>query len=43
MAGLILVHMGMHGRDAVSLLRDKRPGALFNETFAEYLSAMAKF
>ena len=36
-AGLILHHLGMPGPEAVSLLRQRRPGALFNEVFAEYL------
>ncbi len=38
MAGLILTCLGMNGADAVVLLRQKRPGALFNENFAEYLT-----
>jgi protein-tyrosine phosphatase len=37
--GLILTYLGMKGEDAVTLLREKRPGALFNDTFAEYLAA----
>ncbi len=37
-AGLILTYLGMNGADAVDLLRQKRPGALFNDTFADYLS-----
>jgi protein-tyrosine phosphatase len=37
LAGLILVYLGKDGREAVTLLRARRPGALFNETFAEYL------
>jgi protein-tyrosine phosphatase len=36
-AGLILHHLGMPGPETVSHLRQKRPGALFNEVFAEYL------
>jgi hypothetical protein len=36
-AGLILVHMGMSGAEAVAHLRRCRPGALFNAVFAEYL------
>ncbi len=40
MTGLILVHLGMKGKNAVELLRRKRPGALFNETFADYLSKL---
>lgn len=36
-AGLILMHLGKPGPEVVSLLRSRRPGALFNERFAEYL------
>jgi protein-tyrosine phosphatase len=36
-AGLILVHMGLTGEEAFALLRRKRPGALFNDVFADYL------
>ena len=38
-AGLVLVHNGMSGADAVTRLQERRPGALYNETFATYLSA----
>jgi protein-tyrosine phosphatase len=37
LAGLILVYLGFSGKEAVTLLRSKRPGALFNTIFAEYL------
>jgi|HubBroStandDraft_6_1064221.scaffolds.fasta_scaffold633813_1 hypothetical protein len=40
MSGLILVNLGMDGKDAVEILRQKRPGALFNDQFAEYLESM---
>jgi protein-tyrosine phosphatase len=36
-AGLILVHTGMAGAAAVARLQERRPGALFNERFCEYL------
>lgn len=36
-AGLILVELGWSGAEAVKRLRERRPGALFNETFAGYL------
>jgi protein-tyrosine phosphatase len=39
-AGLVLTYLGMKGSDAVTLLREKRPGALFNETFANYLATL---
>jgi protein-tyrosine phosphatase len=39
-AGLILHELGMPGRDVVARLRDRRPGALFNETFAAYLESL---
>ncbi len=38
-AGLVLVELGMEGPDAVALLRERRPGALFNETFAGYVAS----
>lgn len=40
MAGLILVYLGVDGKDAVALLRSKRPGALFNQNFASYLETL---
>jgi protein-tyrosine phosphatase len=39
-AGLILVHLGMTGEEAFTLLRAKRPGALFNDVFASYLRGL---
>jgi hypothetical protein len=42
MAGLILVHLGVcPGEGAVGQLRRCRPGALFNEVFAQYLAGLA--
>jgi protein-tyrosine phosphatase len=38
-AGLILIQLGMTGEEAVAQLREKRPGALFNDKFAEYLQS----
>lgn len=35
--GLILMHLGTTGEEAVALLRRKRAGALFNPIFATYL------
>ena len=40
LAGLILIELGMDGPAAVERLRARRPGALFNECFADYLLAM---
>lgn len=40
-AGLILVELGFTGREAVELLRGRRPGALFNEVFASYLESLS--
>jgi protein-tyrosine phosphatase len=40
-AGLILVHMGMSGEQAVRHLRERRRGALFNDVFARYLESVA--
>jgi len=39
-AGLILKELGMPGPAIVERLRERRPGALFNEKFAEVLSAL---
>lgn len=39
-AGLILMDMGMSGPEVVAHLRQKRPGALFNEVFANYLEGL---
>ncbi len=39
-AGLILVELGLPGRAAVERLRARRPGALFNEGFAEFLASL---
>jgi protein-tyrosine phosphatase len=38
-AGLILVHLGLSGEEALAMVRDRRPGALFNPVFAEYLAS----
>jgi protein-tyrosine phosphatase len=40
MAGLILTYLGMRGDQAVMLLQERRPGALFNEVFAAYLQSI---
>ena len=41
-AGVILNELGMPGRDVVTRLRERRPGALFNECFASYLMSLPK-
>lgn len=38
-AGLILVHGGLSGASALARLQERRPGALFNGSFREYLTA----
>ena len=40
LAGLILTELGVDGPAAVDRLRARRPGALFNERFAEYLTGV---
>ena len=37
-AGLILTETGLSGREALARVREQRPGALFNDTFAEFLA-----
>jgi protein-tyrosine phosphatase len=39
-AGVILNKLGVPGREAVSRIRERRPGALFNDVFAEYLASL---
>jgi hypothetical protein len=39
-AGRILHHLGMPGVTVVERLRERRPGALFNDVFAEYLKSL---
>lgn len=38
-AGLIMIEMGMPGADVVARLRERRPGALFNDGFAACLES----
>jgi protein-tyrosine phosphatase len=42
LAGVILTYLGMTGADAVTLLRQKRRGALYNRTFANYLQNLPR-
>lgn len=39
-AGRILHKLGMPGGEVVSRLRERRPGALFNEVFAEHIASL---
>ena len=39
-AGLILTELGMSGAEALARIRAKRPGALYNGTFADYLASV---
>ena len=41
-AGMILCKLGLTGPQAVERLRQRRPGALFNEVFAEYLGSLSR-
>ena len=38
-AGLILAELGMPGPEVVARLRERRPGALFNEGFARFVGS----
>jgi hypothetical protein len=42
LAGVILTYLGMTGADAVTLLRQKRRGALYNRAFAAYLQSLPR-
>ncbi len=37
-AGLVLKAMGMEGEAAVTRIRERRPGALYNDCYAEYIT-----
>jgi len=39
-AGQILYNLGMRGPEIVQRIRERRPGALFNDVFAGYLGAL---
>src|SRR5262245_2784638 len=39
-AGLILNKLGMSGESAIDRIRERRPGALLNDIFAEYLRTL---
>ncbi|HZP48890.1 MAG TPA: dual specificity protein phosphatase family protein [Vicinamibacterales bacterium] len=39
-AGMILVELGMPGAAVVEQIRARRPGALFNDRFAEFLTTL---
>jgi protein-tyrosine phosphatase len=39
-AGLIMIELGMAGAEAVARLRERRPGALFNDGFADCLASL---
>ncbi|MES1244696.1 MAG: dual specificity protein phosphatase family protein [Acidobacteriota bacterium] len=41
-AGLILHQLGMPGPETVTHLRQRRPGALFNDVFANHLLGLAR-
>jgi Dual specificity phosphatase, catalytic domain len=40
MAGLILVHLGMTGVEAIELIKRQRPGAFDNDRFEQYLASL---
>jgi hypothetical protein len=42
MAGLILVELGMTGASALARVRERRPGALYNDGFAAFLEAQCE-
>jgi hypothetical protein len=41
-AGLIMFEMGMSGPEVVARLRERRPGALFNDGFADCLNSLSR-
>jgi protein-tyrosine phosphatase len=39
-AGMTLTYLGFSGTDALKILQERRPGALYNEAFANYLTSL---
>jgi protein-tyrosine phosphatase len=39
-AGVTLTYLGISGTEALKLLQERRPGALYNDNFAEYLASL---
>jgi protein-tyrosine phosphatase len=39
-AGVILNKLGIPGKEIVTRIRERRPGALFNDVFANYLASL---
>ncbi|HEX9501132.1 MAG TPA: hypothetical protein VGA10_05710 [Thermoanaerobaculia bacterium] len=39
-AGVILNKLGVPGKEIVTRIRERRPGALFNDVFANYLASL---
>ena len=42
LAGIMLTYLGLTGEEAVTLLRLKRQGALYNKTFAAYVAGLPR-
>ena len=40
LAGLVLHQLGWSGADAVARLRERRPGALYNQLYCDYLRSL---
>ena len=40
MAGVALTYLGLSGSEAISLLQQRRPGALYNPVYASYLASL---
>ncbi len=40
LAGITLTYLGLDGKAAVALIRQKRPGALYNKVFADYVESL---
>jgi hypothetical protein len=38
--GVTLTYLGFTGKEALEIIKEKRPGALFNEVFAQYLASL---
>ena len=43
MAGVALTYLGLSGTQALELLRQKRVGALYNKTYADYVGSLSAY
>lgn len=42
LAGVALTYLGMTGAEALDAIRNRRPGALYNRVYAQYLASLSR-